>query len=175
MKTTPLLSDLELALLGLIREEPRSGYALRKVFATALLGRFSASPGAIYPALRRLELAMLIDTTGETRVRGRTNFRATPAGRKALRAALEAPPLDNESHERQLLRFAFMDLELEPAAIAEFLRGYGRSAARRAAELGARKGVSGRATAALAIEHEIELQSARARWAAKAARRISSR
>jgi len=46
-------SLLELALLGLVLREQRSGYALRKVFAETALGGNSSSPGAIYPALKR--------------------------------------------------------------------------------------------------------------------------
>src|SRR6185295_20202168 len=49
------LSDLECALLGLLNQVPRSGYDLRKVFAETPFTHFSDSPGAVYPALRRLE------------------------------------------------------------------------------------------------------------------------
>ena len=52
-KTT--LSTLSLAVLGLIQQEPRSGYDLRKIFSTTPMGHFSTSPGAIYPALKRIE------------------------------------------------------------------------------------------------------------------------
>ena len=52
-KRTP--TALEYALLGLLHQQPQSGYDLRKVFETTALGNYSGSPGAIYPALRRLE------------------------------------------------------------------------------------------------------------------------
>jgi len=54
MKTTaiPLLGY---ALLGLLHQKERSGYDLRKVFTHTPVKHFSDSPGAIYPALRRLE------------------------------------------------------------------------------------------------------------------------
>ncbi|MHC4537428.1 MAG: PadR family transcriptional regulator, partial [Planctomycetota bacterium] len=49
------ISTLSLAVLGLIAQKPHSGYDLRKVFSTTPLGHFSSSPGAIYPALKRIE------------------------------------------------------------------------------------------------------------------------
>ena len=53
-------STLGFALLGLLQQQPRSGYALRRVFATTPMGHYSSSPGAIYPALRRLEQQGLV-------------------------------------------------------------------------------------------------------------------
>ena len=56
-------SLLGFALLGLLEERPRSGYDLRKVFAQTAMGTFSDSPGAIYPALGRLEKRGLVRGT----------------------------------------------------------------------------------------------------------------
>jgi len=39
----------------LLWQSPRSGYDLRKFFSATPMMSFSDSPGAIYPALRRLE------------------------------------------------------------------------------------------------------------------------
>ena len=47
-------STLGYALLGLLHAGPQSGYGLRRTFVTTPLAVFSDSPGAIYPALRRL-------------------------------------------------------------------------------------------------------------------------
>ena len=58
-------SLLGFALLGLIFEQPRSGYDLRKIFTTTAMGSFSDSPGAIYPALARLEANGLVRGTVE--------------------------------------------------------------------------------------------------------------
>ena len=170
MKSTPLLSSLELALIGLIREEPRSGYVLRKAIVD--FPHFSDSPGAIYPALRRLRAAGLIEATAEDGGRKTEVFRVTTAGRRALRATLEAPPTERESADRQMLRFAFIDLELDAGAIADFLHGCARVAEERAAKLRGRRAVIDRTAAGLAVEHEIEVQVARARGAERAAKRI---
>jgi len=170
MKSTPLLSDLELALIGLIREQPRNGYALRK--AVIDFPHFSDSPGAIYPALRRLRTAGLIEATGDATGRKTEVFRITAAGRRALRATLEAPPSEREPADRQMLRFAFIDLELDAGAVADFLHGCARIAEERAARLRGRRAAVERTAAGLAIDHEIDVQVARAKWAERAAKRI---
>ncbi len=170
MKSTPLLSDLELALLGFIREEPRSGYVLRKAIAD--FPQISDSPGAIYPALRRLREAGLIETSGSATGRKTEVFRVTAAGRRALRSALEAAPSDREPATRQLLRLTFIDLELGPAAVAQYLQACAQVAEERAEKLRSRRAALNRGSATLAVEHEIEIEVARARWAERAAKRL---
>ena len=59
-RTMSAPTNLGFALLGLVHKEPMSGYDLRKVFAETALGNYSSSPGAIYPALARLEKQGLI-------------------------------------------------------------------------------------------------------------------
>lgn len=57
---------LELAILGLLKEQALHGYELKKRLGDTL-GPFSgASFGSLYPALRRLEQAGAIDTADET-------------------------------------------------------------------------------------------------------------
>lgn len=89
----PPLTALSGALLGLINESPRSGYDLRKVFATTPMRHFSDSPGAIYPALRRLRAEGLVTARVAGRsLRPREIYQLTPKGRTALRAWASAPP-----------------------------------------------------------------------------------
>src|SRR5260370_23708791 len=78
---------LGFALLGLIWEEPRSGYDLRKFFSSTPMISFSDSPGAIYPALHRLEQRGLVRGHVEERpgLRRRRIFQLTARGRAALR------------------------------------------------------------------------------------------
>ena len=49
------LTDFEQVLLGVIADEPRSGYGLKKLFSSSPASVYQPSPGALYPALRRLE------------------------------------------------------------------------------------------------------------------------
>ncbi len=72
--TTPSLTPLGYALLGLVRLRPRSGYDLRRVFESTPMAYFSSSPGAIYPALGRLERGGLI----AGKVDGRQPLRPRP-------------------------------------------------------------------------------------------------
>ena len=39
------ISPLTFAILGLIYQQPRSGYDVGKIFSTTPMGRFSSSPG----------------------------------------------------------------------------------------------------------------------------------
>ena len=57
---------LEFAILGLLREEPRHGYELKRALGD--LGFWQVSFGSLYPALRRLEKGGFIEATkGEGR------------------------------------------------------------------------------------------------------------
>lgn len=123
MKTNSLLGY---ALLGLIFEQPMSGYDLRKIFTTTAMGSFSDSPGAIYPALARLEANGLACGVVEdsASLRKRRVFAITPKGLDALKAWL------NQSITRDdiirgigdlMLRFAFMDRTVGEERTVEFL------------------------------------------------------
>ena len=87
--TTPLGH----VLLGLLHQEPRSGYDLRKVVVSTPMSLFSDSPGAIYPALRSLQKAGLIVVEAASRVgRRRSTFVPSAKGRAAFVAWLRQPP-----------------------------------------------------------------------------------
>lgn len=120
-------SDLSLAILGLLSINPLSGYGLRKVFLTTAMGYFSASPGAIYPALRKLEAAGLVKGTVENAktLRPRMAYALTPAGLAALKSALSRPVTREDVVRRMdtlILRFSFLDGLLAKETILEFLR-----------------------------------------------------
>lgn len=121
------LSLLEVALLGLVHQsQPCSGYDLRKVMAHTPMGTFSDSPGAIYPALGRLEkLGFIHGRVAETSaLRRRKLYRLTERGAEALQRWLRKPVgrSDIVRGLRDLsLRFAFMESVLGPAACVTFL------------------------------------------------------
>lgn len=175
------LSLLQGALLGLLHDEPRSGYALRKLFATTPMGHFSDSPGSIYPALARLAALKLIAGSVEnaTSLRPRQVYRTTAAGRRALEAWLREPMGSGgmtEDFSLLLLRFVFMPqtlgreetvrflarLEIELKRQLSELRKYYRQAAKvlpTPGRLGMRAG--------------IEICAAHARWASLAHRTMA--
>ncbi|HTR64986.1 MAG TPA: PadR family transcriptional regulator [Terriglobales bacterium] len=110
-------SSLGFALLGLLQQTPSSGYDLRKVFSATAMTTYSDSPGAIYPALRRLQQQGLISGSVESGagMRRRRIFRLTRRGLAELRKWITRP-VDRSDVIRSLhevmLRFAYS----EPAA-----------------------------------------------------------
>lgn len=123
------LTNLEYALLGLIGMAPMSGYDVHKVFAGTPLAHFSSSPGAIYPALRRLArrglLSTRLDTTTETRPR--RIHALTPAGEQALEAWLRQPVTREElvrGAGAPVLRFAFAEGRITPEEVIAYLDSY---------------------------------------------------
>lgn len=120
-------TTLDYAILGLLSQEPRSGYALRKLFAATPMGHFSDSPGSIYPALARLRRRGLVTATVQNRrtLRPRQVFRPTAAGLRTLKVWLSAPVTREEliaAGSDLMLRFAFAEEVLGPAAALRFLQ-----------------------------------------------------
>jgi DNA-binding PadR family transcriptional regulator len=79
---------VRLALLRLIAEEPRNGYQLMQTIETRSGGRWSPSPGSVYPTLAQLEDEGLIRSTdGE----GSRLYTITDAGREHLETRAQEP------------------------------------------------------------------------------------
>jgi len=119
-------TSLDYAILGLVYQEPRTGYGIRKVFETTALGNYSSSPGTIYPALKRLLKLELVEKQpkGES---SKTLFYLTSLGKKTLQLWL-AQPLEQKDIEKRIdeffLRFAFMDDLLCQEQIIDFLQSF---------------------------------------------------
>ena len=122
-------STLGFALLGLIGQEPRSGYDLRKFFSSTPMISFSDSPGAIYPALHRLEQRGLVRgrvSEGPGR-RCRRIFELTARGRAEFRRWQTQPVVRHDvvrKLDELMLRFAFMDQFAEKGAALRFLKAF---------------------------------------------------
>jgi DNA-binding PadR family transcriptional regulator len=108
-----------------------SGYDLRKIFASTAMGSFSDSPGAIYPALRRLETGGLahghVQPTAS--LRKRRLYRLTPKGLAAFKAWLKKPVTRDDVIRRipeLMMRFAFMGQTLGEKRTAKFLGEFAR-------------------------------------------------
>lgn len=168
-------TNLEHALLGLLQQHPQSGYDLRKIFATTAMGNYSSSPGAIYPALRRLEerglIAGRVDDT--VALRPKKIFRLTRTGRAALQRWLLQPIGRDDVMRKQdelLLRFAFYSC-LDRAASRRFLSELAQGVEEYLEELKEQRHlfpddvpVHGR----MAFEFGLEQYRAWGRWARKA-------
>jgi DNA-binding PadR family transcriptional regulator len=182
-------STLEFAILGLIVQQPRSGYDLRRVFATTAMRHYSDSPGSIYPALRRLEERGWIEAVAsrsEASGRGRTPFRLTPVGRGALRTWLSLPVSFEDVAMRSedlMLRFAFMDgnvprqtaigmLEALENGLAVQVKAYRVQRKEMQAKLRKADGSVAQHTGVLAFEAGIEGMESRLAWARRARARL---
>jgi DNA-binding PadR family transcriptional regulator len=88
---------VRLALLRLLAEEPRNGYQLMQTIETRSGGRWTPSPGSVYPTLAQLEDEGLI---GSTDGEGSRMFTITDAGREHLQTRAQEPdpwePSDSE-------------------------------------------------------------------------------
>ncbi|GAB3610378.1 hypothetical protein GCM10027414_25040 [Humibacter ginsengiterrae] len=70
--------DIRAAILSLLAEEPKNGYALIKAIAEKTDGLWKPSPGSVYPTLQQLVDEELVEATGDGR---RTDYALTDAGK----------------------------------------------------------------------------------------------
>ncbi len=134
------LTTLEYALLGLIGISPLTGYDVHKTFATTPFAHFSSSPGAIYPALRRLAHIGLLESRLDTarEARPRRVYSLTGAGEQALDAWLRRPVTRDElirGAGAPILRFALAAGRLTRDEILSYLETYRKTVAAYVKEL----------------------------------------
>jgi DNA-binding PadR family transcriptional regulator len=164
---------LSYALLGLLHQQPLSGYDVKKIFTSSPMGGFSDSPGAIYPALSRLERRGLVggEVEESTGLRRRRVFRITSGGLAALKAWQRRPITDEDvvRHLSELLlRFAFMDETLGTERSLAFLQELAGKLSSYIPSLREYLGVHGKSmpvSGRLALESGVEEYETRLRWA----------
>ncbi len=120
------LTVLEYVVLGLISIEPQSGYSIITAFDREVYRRWSASPGAIYPMLKRLEKRGIIAGELEEtyRTRPRRMYSLTPQGEQLLDEWLRARPSKpdvTEERDITLLRFLFAEKRLRREEVLDWL------------------------------------------------------
>ena len=82
-------TDVELLLLGILRNSPAHGYGIIVALRERSSGEFDFAEGTIYPALHRLERAGLIESAIESaNGRRRRTYALTPKGHRAFVAQL---------------------------------------------------------------------------------------
>jgi DNA-binding PadR family transcriptional regulator len=174
-----LASSLEYALLGLLRQQPQSGYDLRKSFVSTPMRHFSDSPGSIYPALRRLRTRKWIRVVRQEQGRNRQVFQITAAGNHSLIAWLKQLPAREDviwRMEEVMVRFAFqtgnVPLEVSLAFLSELeqqLAEYVDELCEYAKQF---EWTKAKSTGALAFASGIEGYETQLAWTKKARKRL---
>ncbi|MFN8160697.1 MAG: PadR family transcriptional regulator [Solirubrobacterales bacterium] len=115
------LSPTAHVILGMLNLGPRSGYEIKARVEGSTRFFWAVSYGQIYPELRRLEAAGLIEGTSAPRgERKRTIYELTPEGRGELERWLRTPPRTFELRDEGLLKLFFSGA-VEPADAARTL------------------------------------------------------
>jgi DNA-binding PadR family transcriptional regulator len=171
--TARQLTPFEHILLGLICLAPASGYDLKRIFAVTPMGIYQPSSGALYPALRRLELMSLVRAQpgedGES-ARRRRVYEPTEAGR-ALHAEWLRTPVDPATASRDLglhlMRFVMMEALFAPEDVVGFLESLADALRVLVAQLEEYASVTdlGRRHPKLAVEHGLAVHRASLQWA----------
>lgn len=113
-----------LGLLAISGKEPRSGYEIKKVIDTVISSVWYESNGQLYPALRRLVAAGLIDVRSDSKKGRRTKrYGITPKGRAHLRTWLAAPVELTKPRDEMILKL-FFGSEAEPADLIRHLEAH---------------------------------------------------
>jgi DNA-binding PadR family transcriptional regulator len=116
------LSSTAYVILGMVSRTPRSGYEIKALVDNSTRFFWAASYGQIYPELKRLSEAGLVEGSDAPRgERKRTVYSITKAGRAELKDWLRQPPETAEMREEGLLKLFFAGL-LPPEKAVEILR-----------------------------------------------------
>jgi DNA-binding PadR family transcriptional regulator len=170
------LTAFEHILLGLICLAPSSGYDLKRIFAATPMGVYQPSSGALYPALRRLELKGLVRAQAPAGRNGQTGrhrrvYEPTESGRAVhtgwLRTPI-APATVGRDLGLHLMRFVMMEHLLPPQEVLTFLQSLADALAAFTAGLeryaAVATGQDGRHPR-LALDHGLAVHRASLRWA----------
>jgi PadR family transcriptional regulator, regulatory protein AphA len=183
------LTGFEQVLLGLIVDEPSSGYALKTFLATTPASVYQPSSGALYPALKRLEQYGLL-RSGLTVAAGRRKrrvYHATAAG-IAAHVAWVRQPVHPETVAQDLglhlMRFVFIGGLLPKNEVLVFLDSLAGALDALVGDLeqfsaavtaGTAAGAGDAAYSVLALEHGIAVHRASLAWARRTRRALTRR
>ena len=112
------LSPTAHVILGMLSWRPMSGYEIKSLVDRSTRFFWAASYGQIYPELRRLSAAGLIEGKADPHGGRRRNvYRLTPAGRTELEAWLAVDAESFELRDEGLLKLFFAEAGGREAAI----------------------------------------------------------
>jgi PadR family transcriptional regulator AphA len=165
------LSPTAPVILGMLAWGPRSGYDIKAIVDNSTRFFWAASYGQIYPELRRLTEAGLVEGDAAEGGRRRMVYRLTAAGQEALTAWLAEEPRTFEMRDEGLLKLFFS--AAAPATAVETLDAKRSHHEQKLAHLrqieasGAPEGY-----AALVLRYGIESSEWMAEWCAREAGRL---
>ncbi|GAB19102.1 putative PadR family transcriptional regulator [Gordonia effusa NBRC 100432] len=125
--------SLRYALLGLLDNQPASGYDLMKIFNSSMANVWPATQSQVYTELNKMAGTGLITVSAEG-ARGRKVYEITRDGREALRIWLREPPTRKPRRSDLLLRVFFLDV-ISPAEAREIFRAHREHAVAQKAHL----------------------------------------
>ncbi len=122
------LTALEYVILGFLAVKPQSGYAIISRVEAGMY-RWSASAGSIYPVLKRLEQAVIINSQleGDYEARPRKVYALLPKGEQLLDAWLKQPPTMREvieEYDMALHKFLIAEYRLTRSEVLDWLTAY---------------------------------------------------
>jgi DNA-binding PadR family transcriptional regulator len=120
------LSATAYVILGMVSREARSGYEIKALVDHTTRFFWAASYGQIYPELKRLAAAGLVEGVDAPRGgRKRTVYAITADGNEELKSWLRQPPSTYEMREEGLLKLFFVGV-LSAEEAVEILRSMRR-------------------------------------------------
>ena len=173
------ITVIDYTILGLIQENPLTGYRIRKLFEDTALGNFSSSPGTVYPAVNKLrKLGYLKDLTPDD-VRNNP-LTITNEGKSVLRQWL-LKPIEMDEIKKEIdnliLRFGFMDKLVTNQDRLQFIQSFRSHVSQYLKELQAYHEDNAKdfpVQAQLAFQHGLATYSANLIWARKAFNRLKN-
>lgn len=131
------MRQTDYVILGLLAEQPLSGYQIKKIVDIRFKFFWSESFGQIFPALKSLAAAGLAEECAPERTDGRTTktYQITPAGKDALVAWLSLP-VEKESLRLEILLKTYFSNYAAPGVMLGHLAAFEQSHAQQLQILG---------------------------------------
>ena len=136
-KEGAILRQTDYVILGLLAEQPLSGYQIKKLVDIRFKFFWSESFGQIFPALKSLSAAGLVAEceTEHTDGRAAKKYQITPAGKDALIAWL-SQPVEKESLRLEILLKTYFSNYAAPGVMLNHLAAFEQSHAQQLQILG---------------------------------------
>jgi PadR family transcriptional regulator, regulatory protein AphA len=171
------LNPTAYVILGFLDGQPLSGYEIKALVDDSTRFFWAASYGQIYPELRRLAEAGLVE--GKSRPQGgrkRTVYRLTAAGRSRLRAWLHEDPSSFELRDEGLLKLFFADAAEGRSAVStlEAKRRHHEAVVDRLRQIEEQSAGSPASSRQVVLRYGIECNEWMARWCERTARELEA-